>query len=179
MEDNIIYSNILTKGPGRCCVNGACDSNVTTKTLCEECVREFSCIRMDDFSSRIVASCSECVGDEYCDVSGPLSGVCGEWLPDGDNCSAPGKCSDSVCVSGLPSEFYGGTFRAGDYPGLSAPNGGYRGPHDSSGTFSIQPNGCGSWVIYSDKQTGSGYLYIQENIGGGCLDKSGRLPLNF
>jgi hypothetical protein len=81
----------------------------------------------------------------------------------------------------MPAEYYGGTFRIGDYPGLPNFPGGYRGPSDSQGYFHAYPTDCGSWVLDSIKLTGAGALYIREDLGGGCLERNGatvRIYLN-
>lgn len=183
-------SSSSSAGPGRCCVNDVCNPSVTTKEECESCDRLIQCVVGTDengecppgFSPgglypcvKAVADCSECLPTEFCVVDGPTGGVCGTWLADGDDCTPPPKCWDSACISGMPVEFYGGTFRVGDYPGLPASSGGYRGPYDPDGTFAIDPTACGSWRMTSRKrlQGTNSYLYIEALIGGGCLERKG------
>jgi hypothetical protein len=166
---------------------------VTTKEECEECERLVECITRDYpdengqcppgftldkfgfYCERIrpVADCSECLAGENCEEYPPTAGVCGQWLANGDDCTPPPKCWESACISGMPAEYYGGTFRVGTYPGLPAPNGGYRGPGDPSGSFQILPTDCGAWQLSSVKFLGFLTLYIEQTIDVRCFEAKG------
>ena len=178
---------------GHCCTFNGCDYTILNKHDCEECEYEDptcylylpqnedgSCpagfTQQYEMCARIstVANCSECSAAaaaynayDMCSPGARSAGACGFWVP-GVSCVDPGKCSEGVCVTGLPEFYYGGTFKLGEHQNLSDPWGGYRGPHDSSGTFSVIPS-CGVWKMQSDKWHADSSYYINQYLTDGCL----------